>query len=107
MFLFFRCLSSKKPLRYDGINAETVINSCAALHNLIIDLKFPITHKEEAFMESERGAQIELQKSVSWNNKQHEIDEFDNREGEILRSKLRSEERRVGKECRSRWSPYH
>src|SRR5256884_3392662 len=24
-----------------------------------------------------------------------------------LRAKLRSEERRVGKECRSRWSPYH
>src|SRR3712207_7009229 len=23
------------------------------------------------------------------------------------RTKLRSEERRVGKECRSRWSPYH
>ena len=23
------------------------------------------------------------------------------------RDKLRSEERRVGKECRSRWSPYH
>ena len=22
-------------------------------------------------------------------------------------SELRSEERRVGKECRSRWSPYH
>src|ERR1035437_2017827 len=27
-------------------------------------------------------------------------------DGEI-RSKYRSEERRVGKECRSRWSPYH
>ena len=26
---------------------------------------------------------------------------------EIIRSKKRSEERRVGKECRSRWSPYH
>ena len=25
----------------------------------------------------------------------------------IDRSKCRSEERRVGKECRSRWSPYH
>src|SRR3712207_7579923 len=25
----------------------------------------------------------------------------------ILRVRLRSEERRVGKECRSRWSPYH
>ena len=23
------------------------------------------------------------------------------------KSELRSEERRVGKECRSRWSPYH
>ena len=26
---------------------------------------------------------------------------------EILKSISRSEERRVGKECRSRWSPYH
>ena len=25
----------------------------------------------------------------------------------LRRSRLRSEERRVGKECRSRWSPYH
>ena len=25
----------------------------------------------------------------------------------IVGSKSRSEERRVGKECRSRWSPYH
>src|SRR5256885_2841852 len=25
----------------------------------------------------------------------------------ICRERLRSEERRVGKECRSRWSPYH
>ena len=27
--------------------------------------------------------------------------------GELLSDKKRSEERRVGKECRSRWSPYH
>src|SRR5256885_13857098 len=26
---------------------------------------------------------------------------------ELVRGKPRSEERRVGKECRSRWSPYH
>ena len=25
----------------------------------------------------------------------------------VLKTFLRSEERRVGKECRSRWSPYH
>src|SRR2546425_2561354 len=27
--------------------------------------------------------------------------------GAIIGNKKRSEERRVGKECRSRWSPYH
>ena len=27
--------------------------------------------------------------------------------GRLAASNLRSEERRVGKECRSRWSPYH
>src|SRR2546430_7665020 len=27
--------------------------------------------------------------------------------GERVRRNVRSEERRVGKECRSRWSPYH
>ena len=27
--------------------------------------------------------------------------------GYALLERLRSEERRVGKECRSRWSPYH
>ena len=26
---------------------------------------------------------------------------------DLKRFKVRSEERRVGKECRSRWSPYH
>ena len=30
--------------------------------------------------------------------------QFDNKQFE---SGVRSEERRVGKECRSRWSPYH
>ena len=25
----------------------------------------------------------------------------------VINDQLRSEERRVGKECRSRWSPYH
>ena len=27
--------------------------------------------------------------------------------GKFCQAKRRSEERRVGKECRSRWSPYH
>ena len=52
----------------------------------------------------------------------HMIEELVNRKGAVtiteltkqipasestIRRDLRSEERRVGKECRSRWSPYH
>ena len=29
------------------------------------------------------------------------------KDGEQVKQYIRSEERRVGKECRSRWSPYH
>ena len=30
-----------------------------------------------------------------------------NNAGHTVKNERRSEERRVGKECRSRWSPYH
>ena len=44
-------------------------------------------------------------------NEAKKIDGLPNFQGTYLRSGmkvlLRSEERRVGKECRSRWSPYH
>ena len=33
--------------------------------------------------------------------------EVEERMEELPKEKPRSEERRVGKECRSRWSPYH
>src|SRR5687768_8347496 len=36
-------------------------------------------------------------------NRRHDIQEF----FYLAETKIRSEERRVGKECRSRWSPYH
>ena len=32
---------------------------------------------------------------------------YQTRINSLLREAMRSEERRVGKECRSRWSPYH
>src|SRR5256885_8348417 len=40
-----------------------------------------------------------------YNNARRIIEEHNQHVAEDLR--LRSEERRVGKECRSRWSPYH
>ena len=35
------------------------------------------------------------------------VSSADKKVEKTLISELRSEERRVGKECRSRWSPYH
>src|SRR2546426_2001115 len=37
---------------------------------------------------------------------QHHVEDDDPSEDDVERRE-RSEERRVGKECRSRWSPYH
>ena len=38
----------------------------------------------------------------------HKLIHSDRPDGKlILMTAIRSEERRVGKECRSRWSPYH
>src|SRR2546425_9397081 len=38
---------------------------------------------------------------------EHRGHEAERQEDQAVRQDLRSEERRVGKECRSRWSPYH
>ena len=49
-----------------------------------------------------RDAVVEKAKSyiARYNGNVTEVEEWG-------KKKLRSEERRVGKECRSRWSPYH
>src|SRR6266542_6843248 len=43
--------------------------------------------------------------SIQWKTRVHVLEE--DRHTKLVRALLRSEERRVGKECRSRWSPYH
>ena len=45
-------------------------------------------------------------KKDKFSNKINIYNNFDNFK-KIFKKKIRSEERRVGKECRSRWSPYH
>ena len=54
---------------------------------------------------------IRLQKDIAekWKEQALRLNLSDSKYIEILFKKIfeRSEERRVGKECRSRWSPYH
>jgi len=64
------------------------INRCA----FCIDM-----HTREARDDGETSARLD--RIVVW----RDVADFSPRE----RAALRSEERRVGKECRSRWSPYH
>ena len=50
-----------------------------------------------------RGEKLNTMIPAFWSELPKVIDEI-NSSGE---ARVRSEERRVGKECRSRWSPYH
>src|ERR1019366_5372643 len=63
-----------------------------------------------------RMASIARQQGRGWidifkrlTDDQHQTVQHLHRPGRVavLQANLRSEERRVGKECRSRWSPYH
>src|SRR5256885_13466174 len=51
---------------------------------------------------------IRLENTVRWQWAQGDVAIWDNRATQHYAiNDYRSEERRVGKECRSRWSPYH
>ena len=48
---------------------------------------------------------LEITEYIKSNNNDKNLDAV--KDDEIENNPNRSEERRVGKECRSRWSPYH
>ena len=61
---------------------------------------------EQEFSIDEERAQ-ELTEQLGALQEEYQQNEAVMSEEEIRRMNSRSEERRVGKECRSRWSPYH
>ena len=67
--------------------------------NIVAPVKSPPTPK------SEYSAALYARISVE-DERKREADTIGN-QIQLLRDFARSEERRVGKECRSRWSPYH
>src|SRR5688572_31643261 len=84
----------------DGIRDLTVtgVQTCA----------LPISHKRATFNQRELGADFHdfpsgLRSALRQAPKVILVGEMRDR----ATVEIRSEERRVGKECRSRWSPYH
>src|SRR2546430_13417379 len=79
----------------DGIRDLTVtgVQTCALPISELID---PISEKVERLptirIVHHRAGVVECQRLIDC---------------DVLAGRRRSEERRVGKECRSRWSPYH
>ena len=59
-------------------------------------------------MLTKKDYEIYSKKAVEFLEKAHiAVTEKEKARIEVAEYDLRSEERRVGKECRSRWSPYH
>ena len=82
-----------------------------AMRNILMD-KADFTHFDKngnARMVDVSGKEITARTAVAEGRIQMSREAFEAVKGKSVRKGdvLRSEERRVGKECRSRWSPYH
>ena len=62
---------------------------------------------EETVIDFSKGDIFLDGKNVNKEIREPEISKVASKVSQIFEVLLRSEERRVGKECRSRWSPYH
>ena len=63
--------------------------------------------KERILQAKEKYLQMKSEHEQFVNEKNNQLRDAENRIRQKENSTTRSEERRVGKECRSRWSPYH
>ena len=65
-----------------------------------------INKTKSRFFEKINKTDKPLARLIKKKRERIQINKIRNEKGEIT-TDIRSEERRVGKECRSRWSPYH
>src|SRR5256886_17004469 len=96
-FRFFFFLMIRRPPRSTLFPYTTLFRSLKAT-------KDALRRVREMNYDSAEDYLIRAQEALNWHDKtdgrHHGMNQF-------LDDKTRSEERRVGKECRSRWSPYH
>src|SRR3712207_9128552 len=105
MFSFFFLLMIRRPPRSTLFPYTTLFRSDP----------FNLFFREGQEIEEvlEMLAEITSKKVKRISSKEYKMESVEMEEGEISKEynisylKSRSEERRVGKECRSRWSPYH
>src|SRR2546430_12788636 len=98
MCFFFS--SRRRHTRFDCDWSSDVCSSDLKVRLLVSELR---VHRRATLPEPERGYLLELKGRVSRGSWHRRVLIACRRQD----AAVRSEERRVGKECRSRWSPYH
>ena len=85
-----------------NIKLETPVNSFLLFYN---DIKKEIMKKMNIKDSEVKYKLLSSEINSKW--KEASKEEKDKYKKIQIKNRIRSEERRVGKECRSRWSPYH
>ena len=97
----------------DPVKRLNLVNRALAAELSILEVESEISEKVQDEVDRSQR-EFYLREQVKAIQKELNEEDIFTRETEELRAKVaekgfaeRSEERRVGKECRSRWSPYH
>ena len=82
--------------------AAMLITGCATERSRVVE-----TPKVQTLNTAYQGQKIAVSIGRFSNQSSYQNGVFSDGEDRLGNQTTRSEERRVGKECRSRWSPYH
>ena len=86
---------------FGGGVSEILYTLVPLMKDVGLDVEWQVIYGREEFFNATKIMHNALQRSEEHTSELHSHSYL------VCRLLLRSEERRVGKECRSRWSPYH
>src|SRR5256885_11558918 len=100
MYFFFQAEDGIRDYKVTGV--QTCALPISLTGNIVLDRdRLPYTGSIAGTAILTNSGQTDL------GDLQYEVVVLEPRSNTVLARSSRSEERRVGKECRSRWSPYH